>query len=119
VIYNINQNKLTDEIKKKIFQGFGCQAIQAIGIDGLSEDPISFEISNDTEFVGAIVVQPFWGQLHIKYLFVEEKLPRSRNSQTVDESCLGIWEKTGMPVCFCRNDELSSARILSKNGFRD
>lgn len=71
--YKINKNKLSDAIKKKIFLGFAQQAIQSTGIDGLSEEPISFEIFDESEFVGAIVVQLFWAQLHIKYLFVEEK----------------------------------------------
>lgn len=35
--YKINQNKLSDAIKKKIFLGFAQQAIKATGIDGLSE----------------------------------------------------------------------------------
>lgn len=70
--FQIQQSKLRDEVKKRIFDGFGSQAIESTGINGLEEDPISFEIFNDQEFVGAIVVQSFWGQLHIKYLFVEK-----------------------------------------------
>ena len=70
--FQIQQNKLRDEVKKRIFDGFGKQAIESTGINGLEEDPISFEIFNEQEFVGAIVVQSFWGQLHIKYLFVEK-----------------------------------------------
>lgn len=70
--FDIQRNKLQDEVKKKIFDGFGRQAIESTSINGLEEDPISFEIFKDQEFVGAIVVQLFWGQLHIKYLFVEE-----------------------------------------------
>lgn len=70
--FQIQQNKLRDEVKKKIFDGFGMQATESTGINGLEEDPIAFEIFNDQEFVGSVVVQFFWGQLHIKYLFVEK-----------------------------------------------
>lgn len=42
--FRILQNKLRDEVKKKIFNGFGRQAIESNGINGLEEDPISFEI---------------------------------------------------------------------------
>lgn len=42
--FQIQQNKLRDEIKKRIFDGFGRQAIESTGINGLSEEPISFEI---------------------------------------------------------------------------
>ncbi len=71
--FEIKQNKLSDAIKKKIFHGFAQQAIKITGIDGLSEEAISFEIFDKSGFVGAIVVQLFWGQLHIKFLLVEEK----------------------------------------------
>lgn len=70
--FQIKQNPLTETVKRKIFDGFGKEAIRATSINGLSEEPVSFEIFNGEEFVGAIVVQLFWGQLHIKYLFVEE-----------------------------------------------
>ena len=50
--FRILKNKLRDEVKKKIFDGFGSQAIESTGINGLEEDPISFEIFNDQEFVG-------------------------------------------------------------------
>jgi hypothetical protein len=63
--FQIQQNKLHDEVKKRIFDGFVSQAIESTGINGLSEEPISFEIYHKTEFVGDIVVQLFWGQLHI------------------------------------------------------
>ncbi len=39
--FQIQQNKLRDEVKKRIFDGFGSQAIESTGINGLSEEPIS------------------------------------------------------------------------------
>lgn len=117
VIYNINQNKLTDEIKKKIFQGFGCQAIQATGIDGLSEDPISFEISNDTEFVGAIVVQPFWEQLHIKYLFVEENYRGQGIARQLMNHALEFGKKRGCQFAFVETMSFQAPEFYQKMGF--
>lgn len=69
---SIQQNKLTPEIKEKIYQGFTRDSIQKTGINGLDEDSVSFEMYHDSNFVGAVVTQLFWGQLHIKYLFVDE-----------------------------------------------
>ncbi len=117
VIYNINQNKLTDEIKKKIFQGFGCQAIQATGTDGLSEDPISFEISNDTEFVGAIVVQPFWEQLHIKYLFVEENYRGQGIARQLMNHALEFGKKRGCQFAFVETMSFQAPEFYQKMGF--
>lgn len=38
MIFEIKQNKLTDEVKKKIFDGFGKHAIESTGINGLGND---------------------------------------------------------------------------------
>ena len=38
----IEQKTLSDEIKKEIFRGLSRQSIEATGVDGFSEDPVSF-----------------------------------------------------------------------------
>ncbi len=50
--FQIKQNKLTDEVKKKIFQRFAHRAIKATGMNGLNEDPISFEILDKEKAAG-------------------------------------------------------------------
>lgn len=96
----IRQNKLLDEIKRKIFQGFARQAITSTGIDGLNEDPISFEIVNGSEFMGAIVVQLFWNQLHIKYLFVEENYRGQGLARQLMDHALEFGKKRGCQFAF-------------------
>lgn len=78
--YKLIENPLTDEVKNKIFKGFEEQAIQRFGVNGFTTELTSFEIYNDPdnneskdELIGVAVVQIFWGQLHIKYIFVDEK----------------------------------------------
>ncbi len=68
----IHQSTLTAELKNKIYEEFSSAAIKATGINGLNEEPISFERREGSNIIGCVVVQMFWGQLHIKYLFVEE-----------------------------------------------
>ena len=68
----IHQSTLTAELKNKIYEEFSSAAIKATGINGLNEEPISFERRAGSNIIGCVVVQMFWGQLHIKYLFVEE-----------------------------------------------
>ena len=113
----INQNKLTDEVKKKIFNGFGQQAIESTGINGLSEDPISFEIFDGTEFIGAIVVQPFWEQLHIKYLFVEENYRGQGHARQLMDHALKFGKKRGCQFAFVETMSFQAPDFYQKMGF--
>ncbi len=68
----IKQSVLTPELKSQILEAFGTHAIDTIGLNGLTEDPISFEIHENNLSLGCVVVQLFWGELHIKFLLVNE-----------------------------------------------
>jgi ribosomal protein S18 acetylase RimI-like enzyme len=70
----IKQSKLTEEIKQRIFDGFAEHSIAKTGINGFG-DIICLEAHDEAtgEFMGVVAVMMFWGQLHIKYLFVEER----------------------------------------------
>jgi ribosomal protein S18 acetylase RimI-like enzyme/8-oxo-dGTP pyrophosphatase MutT (NUDIX family) len=115
--FQIQQNKLRDEIKKKIFDGFGNQAIESTGINGLSEDPISFEIFNGMEFVGAIVVQPFWEQLHIKYLFVEKNYRGQGIARQLMNHALEFGIKRGCHFAFVETMSFQAPEFYQKMGF--
>lgn len=116
--YSICQNKLSDDIKRKIFQGFGRQAIKSTGIDGLSEDPISFEIHDNDDFVGAVVVQLFWGQLHIKYLFVEEKYRGQGLGRQLLKYALNFGKNHGCDFAFVETMSFQAPEFYRKMGFR-
>lgn len=113
----IKQNKLSDETKKKIFQGFARQAIHARGINGLSEDPISFELFDNGEFVGAIVVQLFWKQLHIKYLFVEESYRNQGIARQLLNHSLEFGKKMGCKFAFVETMSFQAPEFYQKMGF--
>lgn len=115
--FQIQQNKLCDEVKKRIFDGFGSQAIESTGINGLCEEPISFEIFHKTEFVGAIVVQPFWGQLHIKYLFVEKKYRGQGIARQLMNHALEFGIKRGCHFAFVETMSFQAPEFYQKMGF--
>lgn len=117
MILKINQNKLTDEVKKKIFNGLGQQAIESTGINGLSEDPISFEVFDGTEFVGAIVVQSFWEQLHIKYLFVEKDYRGQGIARQLMNHALEFGIKRGCQFAFVETMIFQAPEFYQKMGF--
>jgi ribosomal protein S18 acetylase RimI-like enzyme/8-oxo-dGTP pyrophosphatase MutT (NUDIX family) len=113
----INQKKLTDENKKKIFQGFAVQAIKSTGMDGLDEEPISFEICDQSGFVGAIVVQLFWEQLHIKYLFVEEKYRGQGMATRLMNHALEFGKLRGCHFAFVETMSFQAHEFYQKMGF--
>jgi ribosomal protein S18 acetylase RimI-like enzyme/8-oxo-dGTP pyrophosphatase MutT (NUDIX family) len=113
----IHQNKLTDEVKKKIFNGFAQQAIESTGMDGLNEEPVSFEIFDETEFVGAIVVQPFWEQLHIKYLFVEKNYRGQGIAHLLMNHALEFGKKRGYHFVFVETMSFQAPEFYKKMGF--
>jgi mutator protein MutT len=115
--YKIRQNKLTDKIKKRIFFGFSQQAIQATGMDGLSEDPISFEIFDDSKFIGAIVIQLFWQQLHIKYLLVEEQYRGQGIARQLMNHALTFGKKRGCHFAFVETMSFQAPEFYQKMGF--
>lgn len=113
----IKQHKLTDEVKKKIFQGFARQAIKSTGVDGLSENSISFEIFENAEFIGAIVVQLFWEQLHIKYLFVEENYRHQGIGRRLMNHALEFGKKRGCQFAFVETMSFQAPEFYQKMGF--
>ena len=117
MIFQINQNKLTDEVKNKIFNGFSQQAIESTGINGLNEDPLSFEIFDETEFVGAIIVQLFWEQLHIKYLFVEKNYRGQGIARLLMNHALEFGIKRACHFAFVETMSFQAPGFYQKMGF--
>lgn len=116
--FQIQQNKLRDEVKKRIFDGFGSQAIESTGINGLDEEPISFEIFNDQEFVGAIVVQSFWGQLHIKYLFVEKHYRGQGIARELMNHAIEFGKERDCNFAFVETMSFQAPKFYQKMGFK-
>lgn len=116
--FQIEQNKLADEVKKRVFYGFARQAMQATGIDGLNEDPISFEVFDNGEFVGAIVVQLFWRQLHIKYLFVEESYRGQGIARRLMNHALEHGKNRGCQFAFVETMSFQAPEFYQKMGFK-
>lgn len=113
----IEQKKLTDSSKEQIFYGLGEHSIETMGLNGLSEEPTSFEIHNDSEWVGAIVVQPFWGQLHIKYLFVGKKYRKQGFGRLLMEKALEFAKQRNYRFAFVETLSFQALGFYQKMGF--
>lgn len=69
----ITEKPLSTEIKDKINRALSEHAVKMIGFDGLSTPPVVFQIQENDEWLGACVVQIFYGSLHIKNLVIKEE----------------------------------------------
>lgn len=115
---------LTKELKKQIYDGFSRHAVSITGHDE-KFDSAAFTASNQQgAFIGAVVVEFFWGALHIKYVYVEEeyrgcgiatKLMQDALSYGISHQCsfafvetmsfqaLEFYQKTGFVLDFTRS----------------
>ncbi len=116
-LFEVNQIKMSDHVKKKIFEGFAQHALESNGIDGLSEESVSFEIFDGTEFVGAIVVQPFWEQLHIKYLYVEKSYRNQGVARQLMNHALEFGKSRGHSFAFVETMSFQAPVFYQKMGF--
>ena len=68
---DIEQQPLTEALKRYIYAGFSRHAIAMTGYNELS-DPVVFVAMDADVLAGAIVVAKFWGALHVKYVYVDD-----------------------------------------------
>lgn len=69
---DIKVESFTPDLKADILDGFRRNAIARVGVNGILDSTAFVARDAEGTFVGAIVVEFFWGSLHIKYLLVEE-----------------------------------------------
>lgn len=115
--HRIRQKKVTDEMKKRIFAGFAREAILQTGMDGLTGEAISFEIFEDSQFMGVVIVEPFWEQLHIKYLFVEELYRNRGIGRKLMKRALEFGKKKGYHFAFVETMNFQAPDFYQKLGF--
>lgn len=114
---DIKQNIFSDELKKHIFQSLGEHAVRKIGINGVAEEPISFEMRDEGVFVGCVVVQMFWGQLHIKLLIVEEGHRNKGYAKKLMEHAFKYGKERGCSFAFVETLSFQAPDFYQKLGF--
>lgn len=114
----IHQCSLTPALKNHIYEGFKKDALESMGKNGLAEDPIVFEMRKENESLGCVVVHLFWGQLHIKYLFVEEPYRRQGVGRQLMEEALEFGRKRGCTFAFVETMSFQAPTFYEKLGFK-
>lgn len=115
--FDITLQPLSQELKEKIYQGFSRHAIEMTGHDE-KFDPIAFIANNkDGVFAGAVVVEMFWGALHIKYVYVEEKYRGRGIATKLMENALNYGRKNQCPFAFVETMSFQALGFYQQIGF--
>ena len=113
----IQQQPLTPEIKDLVYQGFAEAAMESTGMNGLADDPLVFFVSEAGDVQGCIAVQLFWGQLHIKYLFVAKAFRGKGLGRTLVEHALTWGTGQGCTFAFVETMSFQAPAFYQNLGF--
>jgi GNAT superfamily N-acetyltransferase len=112
----IREQALTEELKKKIYDGFSRHAIQMTGHNE-KFDAVAFVAMEGDSFVGAMVGERFWNALHVKYVYVDEQY-RGKGMGTRLMQCViayGLEQKC--PFAFVETMSFQALEFYQKMGF--
>lgn len=115
--HNITKTSLTSELKAKIYADFAQHAIQSVGFDGLAQEPIVFEVTENNLSIGVIVCQLFWGNLHIKYLLVNNQHRGCGIAKELMEHALEFGKQNGCKFAFVETMSFQAPAFYQKLGF--
>lgn len=114
----ITQTILTPELKQWIINGLAKHAIDQTGIDGLKEEAILFEIRDNQNLAGCVAIQIFWGQLHIKMLFVEENYRAQGFARALMEHAFEFGKTKRCNFAFVETMNFQAPDFYQKLGFK-
>jgi ribosomal protein S18 acetylase RimI-like enzyme len=115
---DIHQTVFTPELRIQILEGLAQHAIESTGINGLCHEPISFEIRDEKQLKACVVAQLFWGQLHIRYVFVEKLFRGQGLAQTLMEKAFAYGKANGCSFAFVETMSFQGPSFYKKVGFQ-
>ena len=108
----------TAEQKKYVFDSFHQHSMQVKGFDGIFEDPIAFSAKKNDKQIGLIVAQYFWGQLHIKYLIIEDEYRGKGIGTELMNKTLAWAKNKGCDFAFVETLNFHAPEFYKKFGFK-
>ncbi len=111
------QTAFTEDLQKTIYSGFSKAALAATGMDGFRDPPLAFQLHRDGVFVGAVVVHPYWGQLHVKLLYVDEAFRHQGYGQKLMHHAMEFARQRGCDFIFVETMNFQAPRFYQELGF--
>lgn len=112
----VNELLLNEDLKRQIYAGFSKHAKAMTGHDE-KFDPIAFVANENRCFIGAIVVELFWGALHIKYVYVDDNYRGKGVGRELMEYALKYGKLKKCPFVFVETMSFQALDFYRKAGF--
>jgi GNAT superfamily N-acetyltransferase len=113
---DIRQQALSEDLKKKIDEGFSRHAIQMTGHDE-KFDAVAFVAMEGEFFAGAMVGQRFWKALHVKYVYIDEKYRGKGLGTRLMQRILAYGLEQKCPFAFVETMSFQALEFYQKMGF--
>ena len=113
---DIKEQALTEELKKKIYEGFSRHAIEMTGHDE-KFDSVAFVAMERTSLAGAIVVERFWDALHVKYVYVDEHYRNQGLGSRLMHRAVSYGLEQNCPFAFVETMSFQAVDFYQKMGF--
>ncbi|MBN8827562.1 MAG: GNAT family N-acetyltransferase [Sphingobacteriia bacterium] len=114
--FEIKEEKLTEDLKNKIFSGFNEYANEIKGYHGI-EDPFTFVIYDKEKFIGIVAYEIVWGALHIKYLHVEKEYRKQGIGTLLMHKVLQFGKDNKLPFIYVETLNFQAPEFYKKLGF--
>lgn len=109
-------NKVSEELKRFINQGFSDHAISEVGSDGEMQ-ALVFTFTDEEKVLGAVVAKTFWGGLHIKNLYVSpDARGRGIGRELMNAACVK-GKELGCRFAFVETMSFQALDFYQKLGF--
>lgn len=115
-MYKIQQQTLSETLKKQLEKGFGEHAIASVGFNERYE-PVCYVAHENDQFAGAVVGQLFWGALHIKYLYIEDNQRGKGLGTELIEKIVDYGREHKCPFAFVETMSFQAGAFYEKMGF--
>jgi len=112
----VKEQLLNEDLKRQIYAGFGRHAKAMTGYDE-KFDPIAFIANENGCFIGTIVVELFWGALHIKYVYVDDNYRGKGVGTELMEYALKYGKVKKCPFAFVETMSFQALDFYRKAGF--
>jgi ribosomal protein S18 acetylase RimI-like enzyme len=115
---NVVKETLTASLKEQILTIFKQHALQQVGMHGIDDELVAFTIYGDSnKIIGCVVVQIFWGQLHIKNLVVAEAYRKQGIGKRLMQHAVEYGKSQGCSFAFVETMSFQAPAFYHKLGF--
>lgn len=112
----VKKQSLGEDLKTQIYEGFSRHAIAMTGYDE-KFDAVAFVAREKGHFAGAIVIELFWGALHIKYIYVEDSYRGCGVATQLMKDALNYGQANNCPFAFVETMNFQALDFYQKMGF--